>query len=125
MRYLMFTGNDGRTEVHRYEDTEMAEIFGEDAASIDEGGFVRTHGGIWVDMERAAKKRTEHIKRARTDPDPEAEAMRRAVLAAANHLGLDSLETRNSDSLDFSEHAVWQIKTALEAAYRAGYAARN
>ena len=32
-----------------------------------------------------------------------------------------TLETRNSDDLDFSEQAVWQIKDALEAAYRAGY----
>ena len=32
-----------------------------------------------------------------------------------------TLETRNSDDLDFSEQAVWQIKEALEAAYRAGY----
>jgi hypothetical protein len=55
--------------------------------------------------------------------EPDADAMQRAVLAAANHLGLDSLGTRNNDALDFSAQSVWQIKTALEAAYRAGYAA--
>jgi hypothetical protein len=38
-------------------------------------------------------------------------------------LGLDTLETRNSDSLDFSEQAVWTLRTALEAAYNAGLAA--
>jgi len=38
-------------------------------------------------------------------------------------LGLDTLETRKSDSLDFSEQAVWTLREALEAAYAAGLAA--
>ena len=42
-----------------------------------------------------------------------------AVLAN-KHLGLETLETRNSDSLDFSDQAVWSLKAALEAAYEAG-----
>ena len=39
-------------------------------------------------------------------------------------LGLGTLETRNSDSLDFSDQAVWNIKAALEAAYKAGQASK-
>jgi len=39
---------------------------------------------------------------------------------AAKHLGLETLETRNSDRLDFSDQAVWAIRAALEAAYEAG-----
>lgn len=35
-------------------------------------------------------------------------------------LNLETLETRNSDSLDFKEQAVWSIKEALEQAYKAG-----
>lgn len=35
-------------------------------------------------------------------------------------LGLHTLETRNSDGLDFHELAVWEIRGALEAAYTAG-----
>jgi hypothetical protein len=35
-------------------------------------------------------------------------------------LGLETLEARNMDSLDFHEHAVWSIKEALERAYEAG-----
>jgi hypothetical protein len=42
---------------------------------------------------------------------------------AKEQLDLDTLETRKSDSLDFSEHAVWQLRAALEAAYNAGLAA--
>jgi hypothetical protein len=39
---------------------------------------------------------------------------------AERHLFLDTLETRKSDSLDFHEHAVWAIRSALEAAFEAG-----
>lgn len=39
---------------------------------------------------------------------------------AAEKLGINTLETRSSDALDFHELAAWQIKEALEAAYRAG-----
>ena len=39
---------------------------------------------------------------------------------AARILNLDTLETRNSDDLDFSDLAVWTIRDALEAAYDAG-----
>ena len=37
-------------------------------------------------------------------------------------LKLETLETRNSDSLDFSDQAVWTLRAALEASYRAGAA---
>jgi len=51
-----------------------------------------------------------------------AQAQKNAALLqiAAQYLGLDTLETRNSDSLDFREQAVWNIKAALEAAFEAG-----
>jgi len=39
---------------------------------------------------------------------------------AKDKLGIETLETRNSDALDFHELAAWQIKEALGAAYRAG-----
>ena len=39
---------------------------------------------------------------------------------AADHLSIETLETRNSDSLDFHEVSVWGIKTALQAAFDAG-----
>jgi hypothetical protein len=48
-----------------------------------------------------------------------------ALLAeiAMKHFFIDTLETRNSDSLDFHDVAVWAIRSALEAAYAAGAAA--
>jgi hypothetical protein len=39
---------------------------------------------------------------------------------ARQHLGLDTLETRNSDSLDFREVSVWGVRAVLEAAYALG-----
>lgn len=42
------------------------------------------------------------------------------VRIAQEHLHLETLDTRRSDSLDFSDQAVWCIKAALEAAYEAG-----
>ena len=43
---------------------------------------------------------------------------------AKSHLHLETLETRNSDGLDFHEMAVWSIKAVLEAAYEAGRQSR-
>jgi hypothetical protein len=43
---------------------------------------------------------------------------------AQQHLDLETLETRNSDSLDFHDLAVWGIRAALDAAYKAGQEAR-
>ncbi|MBU9314539.1 hypothetical protein LWS69_03380 [Bordetella hinzii] len=39
---------------------------------------------------------------------------------ALDHLFIDTLETRNSDRLDFHEVSVWPVKSALMAAYQAG-----
>jgi hypothetical protein len=46
---------------------------------------------------------------------------------ARRRLGMDSLETRKSDRLDFHEVAVWNIVAALQDAYEAGktVAAKN
>ena len=39
---------------------------------------------------------------------------------ARAHLFIDTLETRNSDRMDFHEVSVWGVKSALMAAYQAG-----
>ena len=39
---------------------------------------------------------------------------------ARDLLGLETLEERRRDSLDFHELAVWQIRKALETAFEAG-----
>ena len=42
---------------------------------------------------------------------------------AKEHLRVPTLETRKSDSLDFHDIAVWQLRAALDAAYQAGIVA--
>jgi len=42
---------------------------------------------------------------------------------AQEHLFIETLETRNSDGLDFHEVSVWSVQAALETAYAAGLAA--
>ena len=42
------------------------------------------------------------------------------TLIAQKHLGIDTLQTRHSDSLDFHDVAVWCLRDALEAAFNAG-----
>jgi hypothetical protein len=39
---------------------------------------------------------------------------------AQQHLRIETLETRKSDSLDFHDLAVWCLRDALEAAFNAG-----
>ena len=44
---------------------------------------------------------------------------------ALTHLGFETLEERKSDSLDFKDVGVLNVKAALEAAYAAGRASRK
>lgn len=53
-------------------------------------------------------------------PNPDAARDVMLLEIAERHLFLDTLETRKSDSLDFHEHAVWAVRSALEAAFEAG-----
>ena len=44
-------------------------------------------------------------------------------IARKHFPNIETLETRNSDGLDFHDVAVWAIRAALEAAFAAGVAA--
>jgi hypothetical protein len=57
-------------------------------------------------------------RRKETDMNKQADQTIERI--ARDILRINTLETRKSDSLDFHEVAVWTIKEALEAAYRAG-----
>ena len=39
---------------------------------------------------------------------------------AKEHLFIETLETQNSDRLDFHDVSVWGVKAALQAAFEAG-----
>ena len=42
---------------------------------------------------------------------------------ALDHLFIETLQTRNSDRLDFHDVSVWAVQSALMASYQAGLAA--
>jgi len=49
--------------------------------------------------------------------------MKKEIEKIAEEYRIDTLKTQNSDTLDFHDLAVWQIKDMLEKAYKAGKAA--
>jgi len=69
-------------------------------------------------MQRDERDKTRSYRQAFAARD-RAEAVARI---AKEVLGLETLDTRSSDALDFSEQAVWTLRAALEAAYAAGLA---
>jgi len=65
------------------------------------------------------------MTRKTTKTARETTAATRAILAGiAAGAGIETLETRRSDSLDFHDLAVWTLREMLEKAYEAGRAAR-
>lgn len=52
-----------------------------------------------------------------------ARALAAAAEAVRKRLGLETLETRNRDALDFHEHSAAGIRDAIALAFEAGYAA--
>jgi hypothetical protein len=56
------------------------------------------------------------------DQAAEREAVFEAI--AREHLRIETLERRKSDSLDFHEVAVWALRDALAAAFEAGRRAK-
>ena len=63
---------------------------------------------------------------AKNDNHREDSKMQRTLdQIAAKHLRIETLATRNSDSLDFHEVSVWGLKAALEAAFEAGRASNK
>ncbi len=57
-----------------------------------------------------------------TPVTPEREALLLEIATKHFH-SIETLETRNSDSLDFHDVAVWSIRAALEEAFAAGQTA--
>jgi hypothetical protein len=79
--------------------------------------FVRHSCGLSLASSGTARSYVRHQhhqghghEQARTTPDPD----------RAKQLGIETLETRRSDSLDFHDVAVWCVRDALEAAFNAG-----
>ena len=51
--------------------------------------------------------------------------MNEIINQIAKRMGIETLETRHGDGLDFHDLAVWTIEEALQAAYKAGLDAKK
>lgn len=72
------------------------------------------------DESKSVQKRLAIQRPAPVVPVREVESILETI--ALCELGLPDLRTRMSDSEDFKEHAVWSIRAALLAAFKAGQA---
>ena len=113
----MTTTNDPKTKGLLPSGTRVLKLGTGQTGTIEEGH--EQTGPEWsylVDAGSGAEiwERDEFVLLPTPSPDSVLSEIARTVL------GLDTLETRHSDSLDFSDQAVWQIRQALERAYAAG-----
>ena len=76
--------------------------------------------GEWVGFKAARKVHGVEVQEGMAKVKDEKSTEQIIQKIAADHLSIDTLETRNSDSLDFREVSVWNVKAALQAAFDAG-----
>lgn len=75
--------------------------------------------GEWVGFEKAREINGVAVQERLEKMNDEKSTEQIIQNIAADHLFIDTLETRNADSLDFHEVSVWSIKNALKAAFDA------
>ena len=75
--------------------------------------------GEWVGFKAARKVHGVEVQEGMEKVKDEKSTEQIIQKIAADHLFIDTLETRNADSLDFHEVSVWGIKSALQAAFDA------
>ena len=64
-RHFMYQAPGRPDEVHGYTKGEVEEVFGKNAAILDQHGhFFASDGGLWIDMDYAAR---EHARKARAE----------------------------------------------------------
>lgn len=89
------------------------------AARLELGNRGRDANGEWCGANRARAALLGHLSNA-AGAVTNGIALAAATDIARCHLEIDTLETRNSDALDFHDLAVWSIREALVAAFNAG-----
>jgi len=83
-----------------------------------------------MQSERCPRRAILSVRLATKDDAPGPDAARAAALAATleeqrKRLGLETLESRGRDALDFHSIGVWMIKSAIEDAFQDGWSARG
>lgn len=98
------------------DDTNPAFLF-----SITHTALLLAIDGGLIDANQLARVELAQRGLNANDESQDSPAAETAVTEIARRLlHLDTIETRNADSLDFHELAVWSIRDALMAAYTAG-----
>ncbi len=124
VRELLASGSDDTNAAYVFSTTHTALLLAMETGTIDAANLARAElanrgldaDGVWCGFERA---RAIHLGVA-NDQAPDATAEQAIAEIARRGLHLDTLETLNSDALDFHDLAVWSIREALVAAYNAG-----
>jgi hypothetical protein len=91
-------------------------VLGTDEGNLLSRYIVRIDGDIRKDAELLVREGI-----AAEQPTPPDELL---AQIAKRYLGIKTLEIQNSDSLDFHSLSVWNVKAALEAAWKAGKSAQ-
>jgi len=75
--------------------------------------------GEWVGFKASRKVHGVEVQEGKEKTGDKKSTEQIIQKIAADHLFIDTLETRNADDLDFHEVSVWSIKSALQAAFDA------
>lgn len=129
LRQALATGGDDTNPEFLFSTTHTTLLLAIEAGVADPVKLARAElanrgldaSGAWCGFPKA---REIHLGERR-DAAAAADATTEQVVAeiARRILHIDTLDTRNSDALDFHTVSVWQVKEALAAAFAAGQAA--
>lgn len=124
VREQLASGSDDTNPAYVFSTAHTALLLAMESGTIDAANLARAElanrgldaDGVWCGVDRA---REIHLGVA--DDVAQDAAAEQAIAEIARRIPhLDTLETRNSDALDFHDLAVWSIREALVAAYNAG-----
>ena len=129
VREQLASGSDDTNASYVFSTTHTALLLAMETGTIDAANLARAElanrgldaDGVWCGFARA---REIHLGVA-NDQAPGATAEQAVAEIARRSLHVDTLESRNSDALDFHDLAVWSIREALVAAYNAGRTAEG
>ena len=120
VREQLASGSDDTNAAYVFSTTHTALLLAMESGTIDAANLARAelaNRGLDADGDRCGFERAREIHLGvANDQAPGATDEQAVAEIARRCLHLDTLETRNSDALDFHDLAVWSIREALVAA---------
>jgi hypothetical protein len=131
LRQVLATGGDETNPEFLFSTTHTTLLLAIEAGLIDPVGLARAElagrgldaDGTWCGFAGAREIHLGAVAADVAEHEVDAVAEQTAVEIARRILHIDTLDTRNSDALDFHTVSVWQVKEAIESAFSAGQAA--